>query len=476
MHGIIAAGDPTTAEAAREVLAFGGDAVDAAIGAAFTAFVAEPLLASPGGGGMMTVRRHGKSPLVVDFFPAAPWAPGAPRDLDFEAIEVNFGSARQLFHTGRGAAAVPLALPGLVLAAERFATLPLSALVEPAVRRARDGVPMTTETAHVFRLLEPILERHPDTHGTLSPDRHPAAGSTLKNPDLAHLLDELGRTGCVPDVLWGGLLDHFGPAHGGCLTRLDLERNAPAIVTPRSHPIGAFEAFTSPRAGGQLVLTIANALSRQLPASTEAQEIVRLAHASLQGHQARRTAMARGSTTHLSVLDEAGHAASVTLTNGEGSGYVIPGTGVQVNNFLGEEDLHPEGFHRHPPGAPLPTMVAPTIAIRDGAVLCLGSGGSNRIRSSVGQVLYRTGVLDNGLVEAVRAPRVHAEDAEVWLELEGVADPDAAVAALEREFESVIAFPRRDFFFGGVQAVLRTPEGTLRGAADGRRGGAVSRA
>ena len=88
--------------------------------------------------------------------------------------------------------------------------------------------------------------------------------------------------------------------------------------------------------------------------------------------------------------------ASVTCSNGTGSGVIVPGTGVHVNNMLGEEDLNPLGFHRHEPGRRLPSMMSPTMVLRDGELeVGLGSGGSNRIRSAILQTILR--LVDDGL-------------------------------------------------------------------------------
>ncbi len=124
-----------------------------------------------------------------------------------------------------------------------------------------------------------------------------------------------------------------------------------------------------------------------------------------------------GATTHISVLDAEGRACSATCTNGEGSGVVVPGTGMHLNNVMGEEDLNPFGFHRHPPGRRMPSMMAPSIVMREGEVeLVLGSAGSNRIRSALLQTIV--GVVDHGLGarEAVAAPRVHFEDGVLYAE------------------------------------------------------------
>src|SRR5205823_4478851 len=107
-----------------------------------------------------------------------------------------------------------------------------------------------------------------------------------------------------------------------------------------------------------------------------------------EGFLERFLATRLGSTTHISVIDPQGCACSVTCTNGEGSGIVVPGTGMHINNVMGEEDLNPLGFHRHPAGRRMPSMMAPSIVMREGEVeLVLGSAGSNRIRSALLQTI-----------------------------------------------------------------------------------------
>jgi gamma-glutamyltranspeptidase/glutathione hydrolase len=175
-----------------------------------------------------------------------------------------------------------------------------------------------------------------------------------------------------------------------------------------------------------------------------------------------------GSTTHIAVLDAEGWACSVTCSNGSCSGVIVPGTGLHLNNMLGEQDLNPLGFHRYPPGRRMPSMMAPT-AVLSGKVprLVLGSAGSNRIRSAILQTIVR--VIDDGLTvpEAVEAPRAHFEDGVVYVE------PGVDTAALERAGATLARFRARNLFFGGVQAVERDPMGRLRGAGDPRRGGAA---
>ena len=117
---------------------------------------------------------------------------------------------------------------------------------------------------------------------------------------------------------------------------------------------------------------------------------------------AERFASRLGSTTHIAALDADGWACSVTCSNGEGSGLVVPGTGVHLNNVMGEEDLSPLGYFTHPPGRRLPSMMAPTVVSAGGVPqLVLGSAGSNRIRSALLQVIVNAIDLGMDAREAV---------------------------------------------------------------------------
>lgn len=472
MNGAVAAGDRHTAEAAALMLRRGGNAVDAAVAGAFASFVAEPLLASAGGAGMLTLALPGEDPTVVDFFPRAPGLGGRPDELDFVRVDIDFGSAIQSFHAGRGSAAPPLALPGLLTAAERFGTLPIADLVSPAVRMATEGVALSAEAAHVYQLLWSIQTLSEDPVA-LAGGRPPLEGHVLRNRELAALLEDVASQNRIPPSFIDAIVAQFGPDVGGLLGERDLAAACPSVVAPRSVQLENWTALTSPRPGGALVEIILRDLFRAEPRASEDEENLRVAEACRAGHLARAALEAHGSTTHVSVIDAQGGAASVTLTNGEGSGHVVRGFGVQMNNFLGEEDLNPDGFHRHAPGATLPTMIAPTVGLHRGRpALALGSGGSNRIRSVIAQVLYR--VMRGEPVEhAVTAPRIHAERDDVWLELVEREDPAAVVGRLRECFARVHAFETRAFFFGGVHTVLLDDEGRIHAAGDSRRGGAV---
>jgi len=186
----------------------------------------------------------------------------------------------------------------------------------------------------------------------------------------------------------------------------------------------------------------------------------------------RRTAeRALGSTTHVSVLDGEGGAAALTASNGEGCGHVLSSCGVHVNNFLGEEDINPHGFHGQSPGAEMTTMMAPTVVLRDDEpVLALGSGGSNRLRSAVLQVLLNHLAFDRPLREAIESDRMHVEGDKLWFESTGL--DGATVRELEMLWPGASRFDRQSMFFGGVHAAASRPNGLV-GAGDPRRDGAV---
>jgi gamma-glutamyltranspeptidase/glutathione hydrolase len=166
------------------------------------------------------------------------------------------------------------------------------------------------------------------------------------------------------------------------------------------------------------------------------------------------------------VCDAAGNVATMTTSNGEWSGHVAPGTGVMLNNMLGEADLHPDGFHRAHPGERVGSMMAPSILLDGDRVrLAFGSGGSTRIRTALLQVLLNVVDFEMGVAEAVAAPRLHWDGARVQCE---PGFPESARAALGRRWPLNV-WRVTDVYFGGVQAV--SPDGE--GGADPRRGGAT---
>ncbi|MBN2800657.1 MAG: gamma-glutamyltransferase [Deltaproteobacteria bacterium] len=495
--GILSAGDPQTAQAGAVALEAGGTAIDAVVAAAFAAFFAEGPLCSPAGGGLLLSASPGAAPQALDFFSVTPGlGSGGLRPEDFHPVTADFGPTTQVFHVGRSSIAVPGALAGLLEAHDRGGRLPLSEVLAPAIHLGRRGARLGPMMGWVFELLRPILTLTPGARALYQVGGAVAsAGDTVTNRDLAALLEALGRDRPGALRLWREeLLEAAGPAAGGLLTREDLDRFRPTWRTPLCVPFHGHRVYTPPPpASGGALVSLALALAERLAlwergpvalalGTAEVLREVSLARAAqgaLDSERARglldprdladraeRLESQLGGTTHISVLDRWGGAASLTMSNGEGSGHVVAGLGVHLNNFLGEEDLHPAGFHRGVPGAPLTTMMTPTLALRDGVpVLALGSGGSNRIRSVVFQVLLRHLGAGSPLEEAVLAPRLHVEGESLALEAEGL--PPAALAALTARWSQHSVFSERSLYFGGVHAVC-----SAGGVGDPRRDGA----
>jgi gamma-glutamyltranspeptidase/glutathione hydrolase len=480
--GVVAAGHPLTAQAGARVLRAGGNAVDAAVAAMLTSFAAEPLLTGLGAGGYMLVAGGGQQPVLLDFFVAAPTRVGDGSEAALKAIDVSFGDAAQVFHIGPASCGVYGTPAGVCEAVRRWGTVPLKELAAPAAALARGGVVLNAGQAYVAEILGELLSSTPECAALWAPEGHILReGELLRNRELGDALVRLGEDGAEPfyrgDVAaavcaWlrdrGGSLSCEDLAGYRALQREPVKvayRDRDVLTNPPPSAGGTLLAYalalldlgpTPPSLRG-VVEAMAAAQSERTPEFVEG--------LSEEGFLARFLATRLGATTHISVLDADGRACSATCTNGEGSGVVVPGTGMHINNVMGEEDLNPLGFHRHPAGRRMPSMMAPSIVMREGEVeLVLGSAGSNRIRSALLQTIV--GVVDRGIDvrRAVDAPRVHFEDGVLYVE------PGIDLGELGGEEAHIVRFGALNLFFGGVQAVQRRGR-TLTGAGDPRRGG-----
>jgi gamma-glutamyltranspeptidase/glutathione hydrolase len=175
------------------------------------------------------------------------------------------------------------------------------------------------------------------------------------------------------------------------------------------------------------------------------------------------------STVHISTLDSAGLACAVTASSGYGSGIMVPGTGIWLNNCLGEMELNPRGYHGLPPGARMGSNMSPVAARdADGAVLSLGSPGAERITTALLQVILNFMHVGRSLEEALASPRLHVEWAEAgW---QAATEPGLPLEEVDMPCR---VFDGLSMFFGGAGAVLRQADGTLVAAADPRRQGAA---
>jgi gamma-glutamyltranspeptidase/glutathione hydrolase len=499
MNGVVAAGHPLTAEAGAGVLRAGGNAVDAAVAAVLASFAVESPLTGFGAGGYMIVHR-GEETTLIDFFVAAPGLDGIGRRTELAPVPVRFDAETvQTFYVGPASCGVPGTAVGLERALERFGSAPLADLVGPAVRLAREGAPVNAEQAYILEILAPIHDRLAGTRELYAPGGRPLhEGDTFRFPELAEALERFGAEGAEPfqhgEV--AAALSDFVSANGGTLGRSDFAAYEPLERNPIRAPFRGCEVLTNPppSSGGILIAFCLGLLERLGPESGPEQLVAAMDAANRRRGIEFAEALYEegmeagfldpdgldlaagdllGSTTHISVLDGAGMCAAVTCSNGSGSGVLVPGTGVILNNMLGEEDLNPLGFHRIEPGRRVPSMMAPTVVLREGEiVLGVGSAGSNRIRSAILQTVVRA--VEQGLPvdAAIEAPRLHFEDGVVQAE-PGI--DEAALARLEARGLAVARRPLINLFFGGVQAVARDPAtGALSGGGDPRRGGAVA--
>lgn len=499
----VAAGHRATAEAAAEVLRAGGTAVDAAIAAGLVSMVAEPALAGLLGGGFLMVREPGGAARLLDFFVETPIRRRPPDDLDFRAIEAEFGTATQEFHIGAGAIATPGVAPGLAEAHARHGRLPMPELARPAVLAAREGVPVTDYQSFICGIIRSILTATPEARALFCrDDALMPEGFLYRNRDLADVLEVMAHEG--PRLVTEGEVASSLLAlcdQGGHLTRADLAGYRPVWREPlRVERAGVRVSVNPPPAlGGALALFSlalleskpdAVALARAFEATTRARLEADLTSDPVAGaarllapeRVARyrselvgRPAAMRG-TTHISVIDANGMGAALTLSNGEGCGLMVAGTGLMPNNMLGEADLVPGGWHTWAPGSRLASMMAPmAVDWPDGRFAMLGSGGSNRIRTALAQVLI--GLIDRGerMAQAIEAPRLHVEPgpepgAPPAVEFEDLAG-EAVRATLMAAFPQARAWPDRSMYFGGVHAARRRRTGDLEAAGDPRRAG-----
>ena len=486
MRGAVAAGHPLTAQAGARVLEAGGNAVDAAVGAALVSWVAESPLTGPGAGGFMLVHRaRDRSTRVFDFFVAVAGLGLAKRELaEMEAVDVDFsGGSTQVFHIGAASCAVPGAAMGLETAQKAFGRLPWRDLFEPAVELARGGVELNDGQAYLHRILDLILRHSPESRAVYErKGERLGAGGQLVQTDLAQTLELLAEKGAGElyrgDVA-AAIAEHVR-THGGCITRRDLEEYRVIRRRPVSANFVGQEYLSNPppSVGGVLIaygLPLLEEFGVGEPGRAEAidalarvmreQAQARLGRGGLARALEERAAVVSRGTTHISVVDGKGNAVALTASTGAGSGIVIPGTGIHLNNMIGEFDLP------KPPraGGRLSSMMSPSLVLRDGRPrLVVGSAGSLRLRGAVMQIVVNVVGHNLPVEDAIDRPRVHLEGDD--LHCEGGHEP-AELDKLEAMGWNVTRWRRRNLYFGGAAAVT-LEEGKLAAAGDPRRGGA----
>ncbi len=505
----IASSTQLSADAGGEIARAGGNAVDAAIAASLVAVTTEPGICSLGCGGFITIWPSQGAPVTFDGNIEMPGRGVAPERLGQGAWEItmDYGGGVKTF-VGHGSVGTPGGLGAYDKASSKFGHLPWKELFGPALISASEGFPLSPASHNYLRY------SHDCVYGWLPRSYAPLhADGELKNvgdliviEQLADSLDAIARQGV--DTFYRGdiarLIAADSDANAGVMTAKDLaeyevlsrtplqfEHNGWTLATNPAPAVGGvslvamLELLTHPdnaldRAAGShegwsknLTTLIANIQHRVLTH--------RLHHLDYSNQLNKDTqtllALARSgsvpltkpspSTVHTSAVDRDGLACSITMSSGYGAGTMPPGTGIWMNNCLGEIELNRKGLNAGPPGMRLASNMAPTTGQHsDGRVLSIGSPGADRITSA--QLCALNNFMREGLSleEAIARPRLHVE----------INDGNPRVA-YERGLDvSDVALPVREFaepsmFFGGVGAALHTPGDELVAAADPRRSG-----
>jgi gamma-glutamyltranspeptidase / glutathione hydrolase len=507
--GVIAAGHRDTANAAAEILRAGGNAYDAAVAAHLAACVAEPVLSSLGGGGFLLAKTAAGKKVLYDFFVHTPRKANNPEKTDFYPITADFGTVEQEFHIGHGSLTTPGTVRGLFEIYRDLCTIPIKQLIEPAIALARNGVKLNRFQAYVLDIIKPIYLANDEIKKQYESRTHSGTvmqeGEIIVMKEFADLLENLSLEG---DALFyegeiarmvaemceekGGHLtmDDFRhyrvikrkpldikyhnsnviinppPSSGGLLTQFALQLMNEAEIS--NYEPGTYKAL---RIMAEVQAATETARIESMLETGEIKDSHMLADPrflSVYKKKIKTNLNVSRGTTHISICDGDGNLASLSTSNGEGSGIVIPGTGIVMNNMLGEEDLNPNGFHAWMCDHRMTSMMSPGILEKSGGTrVVFGSGGSNRIRTAILQVLVNLVDFGMDLQRAINYPRIHFEKGLLNIE-HGY--QESVVEKINADYPTRKIWSDKNLFFGGVHAVSLTGN-KFDGAGDPRRGG-----
>jgi gamma-glutamyltranspeptidase/glutathione hydrolase len=488
--------------AGLEVAGEGGNAVDAALAASFVALATEPGMVSLAGGCYVSVWPADDEPVVVDGNVEMPGRGAAP-DLFGQGVRevvTTYGGGVTM-HAGAGSVATPGIVPAFGLVHERFARLDWGRLIDPATRAVTDGYPMSHAAARYLAIVaDSLFAPDPEAYSLLTGPSGGllGGGERTTNPALAEVLRQLATDG--PRLFRSGpvaraMVDHLA-AEGGLVTAEDLQAYRPVERPAYRLDVGDWDVAVNPppAVGGPMLAVMLGELARRGQWTwSDAIEIQRAVHAyRLDVHdrswdleadgldlldRVRADGLAglqgSGSTAHISAVDEDGTACAITMSSGYGAGSCIPGTGILLNNCLGETELNAHGLHATEPGTRLASNMAPTTArASDGRTLAIGSPGADRITTALMLVLGQGMLHDQDLQHAISRRRVHVRRGEDGFVAEYEREPDLA-EAVARSGLPGHEYAEPHMYFGGVGAAMLSGDGLLEAAGDQRREAAV---
>ena len=501
----VAAPNELACRAAIDIAAAGGNAVDAALAAAVVTMCTEPGLVSLGGAAYVTIcEADGSPPVTVDGGVTMPGhgVNAARLGGGLRDVHTEYAGGVDMV-VGHGSVATPGTLRALEATSRRSGLLPWAEVLAPAIEVSRHGFPHGQASHHYLGYVhESVFGWQPASHATVhdADGKLPDVGTMMRIDGLSDSLQHLAEHGA--DAFYIGdlaaaIVAEFD-AGGGILTRDDLAGYRAIVRQSLSAELGRWTVSTNPApAVGGVVLAALVTLLADRPGTggwsdDDRRQLVRCQQAVLR-HRAdvldvapdRQAAAAAlmdtvrrrdlslltsPSTCHISVVAADRSACAITCSSGYGSGVVVPGTGISFNNCLGEPELTPHGAHGEAIGTRLLTAMAPTVVRRDdGAVIAIGSPGSDRIPTAIAQTLL--GHVNGGLAlaQAVAVPRAH-----VRIRGGDLLDHEADWQVPPGLDLPTRSMPVHSMYFGGVGAASWTPARGLDAAGDPRRIGATA--
>lgn len=527
-NGMVASAHPLASEAGLEMLKRGGNAIDAAVAAAFALGVVEPNASGLGGEGMMVMHLANGDLTAIDYRSSAPAAATLER--------YSSGTAS----TGWESVGVPGTVAGLATALSRYGTMSLAEVLEPAIRLAEEGFPVSdTLAASISDSYEAILADPELSSIYLVDGFPPMEGDILRNPNLANTMRILAEKG--QDAFYRGEIARAIAAameeNGGLITTLDLANYRAFEREPVRGSYRGYEVVSAPPPVGGMAVVEALQILENFDLSGEPFPSTRVTHLTAEAlkrafadlswyngdpafvdvpvegltskaYAAQRAAeipldrmgerpqagdptpygapvpvgflaepvYESASTTHLSTADSEGNVVALTQTISSffGAKVAVPGTGIILNNEMVNFSTRPGLPNTLAPGKRMRTTIAPTLLLRDGEpVLSIGTPGAGRIVSTMTQLIINLVDYGMSLQEAIEAPRFYARDTEASLHMES-RWPAEIRAELEAMGYTLSIRGEYDLYFGGAQGILIDPEtGEFVGGADPRRSGGV---
>ena len=491
-----------------EITAAGGNAVDAAVGVAYTLLVSAIMMTSAGGGGFAVVRTPDGEVEAIDFFDCMP---GKGVDMDNyrqiakpKKVHLDSGLGYDVM-IGHACVSVPGVTKGLDLLLKRHGTMPLKEIIQPAINFARTG---TRFNKNLYDFFSDSAEKiHWSTEYARKifskPDGSmPEIGTLIKQHDLANTLELIAEQGS--DVIYKGEIAEAIVKEvrggGGLVTMEDLNTYEAIVKKPTCTTYRGKQIWTNPppAVGGVTLAEILNILSlKEFGKYLSPQDVAFIGKAQRQAlfdkftkyidpntneevskellspeyaAEIYQKILPPAHTTHLSVIDESGYAVGLTMSQGYGSGVMIPGTGILMTNSMGEMDLTPMGYLKNDPGDRLISGMSPTIVYDKDSedLLVIGSAGSSRIPTSIAHVIMNIADFDMSLHEAISAPRCHYEDNDFAIEKGLEVDK-----SLLDDKTKVFVFNDPVRFFGGTNCARYKKGHLMEASNDPRRSGSA---